>query len=177
VRAADPDAVAYYKREQKVPEALPFSADLVAVSKYTVAFPLQQPICQKLADGCNDVKRFPAAELAPAIPQQRCRCGLLYHKRDLVRASTCNIYFSVGSIRRDVFALDCPSKQPGCRILYDGSEHALWVCTPTIAFSVAVFAECLEQVSGRSVLVSHFIQFCRCASSAARCRDTTSAAR
>jgi hypothetical protein len=45
-----------------------------------------------------------------------------------------------------LFALDCASKRPECRILYDGSEHALWMCTPTTAFSLPLLLECFEQV-------------------------------
>jgi hypothetical protein len=147
VRAADPEAVSYYKSESKAPELIPFTPDIVAVSQFNVLLPVEEWIRAKLKAGCGDCARFPSGRLAPAVPSRACACGLQYNEADFVKLGLCNVFLLTGMITREMFALDCPRRQNACRISYDGTDHALWVVNATTAFSVVVFIQCLEEVS------------------------------
>lgn len=107
--------------------------------------PLPDEITAKIAKGFDDPSRFPAGQLTPALPAA-CNCGAAYSQAGYCKIADCRIYLTLGSVTRPLLALDCPNRQQACRRIYDGAEHALWVVTPTTAFSLPVLYMCLEHV-------------------------------
>lgn len=154
VQKEDPEATEFYASNQQPPRPMAFRPDTKAISDFTVQLPLSDAVTAKVAAGCDDPLRFPAGRLAPNIPAEQCKCGLSYSESGFCKLADCRVYLTLGSVTRDLFALDCPNRQPDCRRVYDGAAHALWVVSPTVAFSLPVMYMCVEQVR---VLVAEFL--------------------
>lgn len=151
VRKRDPEAAAFYANAATAPPLTAFRSDAISVSAYSVLLPLSSEVKSRIAQGFDDVSRFPAAELAPAVPKRLCQCAQprAYEQSGLVDVGSCVVYLTLGSITRKVRALDCPNKQPACRIVYDGQEHGLWMFSMQIALSIVLLVQCVEQVCRR----------------------------
>lgn len=172
VQKEDPEA-AEILANQPLPRPVAFRPDIKAISNFTVQLPLSDAVTATVASGCDDPLRFPAGRLVPEMPTDPCKCGLSYVESGFFKLADCRIYLTLGSVTRDLFAIDCPKENAECRRVYDGAAHALWVASPTVAFSLPVMYMCVEQVRV-FVTALYCNQLCaRCGSNTAPCPATS----
>lgn len=115
----------------------------------------------KFRDGCDEVHRFPTKKLSPRLPAHNCLCNLAYDEKAPIKISDCTVYLSHGFVKCELFALDCPNKSDGCRVMYNGEEHGLWVCSARVAISIAILTQCIEQVTSIVFATNRVVQMRR----------------
>lgn len=149
------DVAAEYARIQQAAESLNRQPrvphrDYSSVSRYTVELPLQKDLRKLLSSGCDSVSEFPSA-LKPALPLDEkgnpvpCEHGFTYGDTYLQNGSL-RCHLSHGSVTRPVFTLKSTCGHAKCDIAYDGRPHALWIASPSTAYSLEVLLKVIDQV-------------------------------
>jgi hypothetical protein len=118
------------------------------VSQRSFVLPLQETMKKSFAAGWDDPAKLPS-ELRPKLPDH-CKCddSCRYdEKTGSTIVAYPNIYFSRG-VRNDVavFSVDCPHRNPACRVVYEGSDWGLWICSLKTVISVSLFLDAINAV-------------------------------